>query len=94
MIERRRLPNRRACESFAFEHAGARYLACVSRYSDGQLAEIFVDVAKPGSSLAEHAADAAVLASLLLQHGLSAKAIAHSICGPLSVALTLAEQQP
>ena len=94
MSERRRLPNRRACTSFVFSHGGTKYLACISRYSDGRLAEIFLDVSKPGSTLAEHAADAAVLASLLLQHGITAKAIAHSLSGPLATALALAEQQP
>jgi hypothetical protein len=94
MSERHRLPNRRSCESFAFEHAGVRYTACVARYSDGRLAEIFIDASKPGSALSEHAADVAVLASLLLQHGITAAAIKHSISGPLATALALAEQQP
>ena len=95
MSERRRLPNRRLCERFAFEHAGVKYTACIARYSDdNKLAEIFLDVSKPGSTLAEHAADAAVLASLLLQHGITAKAIAHSLSGPLATALALAEQRP
>jgi hypothetical protein len=89
--ERERLPDRRGSESFQFEHAGFSYTATVSCYSDGRLAEIFLDYKRPNSQLAEHANDAAVLASLLLQHGVSAAAIRHSISGPLSTALALAE---
>jgi hypothetical protein len=90
---RERPPNRRPCTSFTFSHGGTEYLASVSYYGDGRLAEVFVDVAKPGSALAEHANDAAILASLLLQHGLTAAAIKHSITGPLSTALALAERE-
>ena len=78
------LPNRRASVSFQFEHDGAHYTATVSRFSDDRLAEIFIDATKPGSAIAEHASDAAVLVSLLLQHGVTAAAIRHSISGPLA----------
>ena len=39
-----------------------------------------------------HANDAAVLASLLLQHGVTAAAIRHSIAGPLATALAHVEE--
>lgn len=87
---RERLPNRRASVVFAFTHGGAHYTGTVSRFDDGRLAEIFIDTAKPTSALAEHVADAAVLASLLLQHGVSAAAIKHSISGPIAGALEVA----
>lgn len=89
---RRTLPNRRGSMRFPFTHDGARYSATVSRYSDGRLAEIFLDAAKPDSALAVHASDAAVLASLLLQHGVEAEVICRSISGPLATALEKAEE--
>jgi hypothetical protein len=92
-VARERLPNRRASESFTFERDGIRYTATVTFFSAKRLAEIFIDTAKPGSAIAEYANDAAILASLLLQHGVSAAAIKHSLSGPLATALTLAEAQ-
>jgi hypothetical protein len=88
---RQQLPSRRASELFQFEHGGVGYTATISRFSNGRLAEIFIDHSRPNSQLAEHANDAAVLASLLLQHGVTAATIRHSISGPLAVALALAE---
>jgi hypothetical protein len=87
--QREKLPNRRGSESFQFEHAGVSYTATVSCYSDGRLGEIFIDHARPNSQIAEHANDAAILASLLLQHGITAATIRHSISGPLATALAL-----
>ena len=92
MNRRRRLPDRRGSLLFQFEHSGVEYTATVSKFQDdGKLAEIFIDHRCPNSQLAEHANDAAVLASLLLQHGISVAAIRHSISGPLNSALGLAE---
>jgi hypothetical protein len=42
MSERRRLPNKRASESFSFEVGGLRYSATFSRFGDGDAAEIFL----------------------------------------------------
>ena len=90
---RRRLPTRRASESFTFQRNGVMYRATVSFFADGGMAEIFIDAAKPGSAIAEHANDAAVLASLLLQHGVTAAEIRHSISGPLGTALDLVRER-
>lgn len=89
---REKLPNRRASESFQFEHGGVRYTASVSFFDGQRLGEIFIDALKPGSAIAEHAQDAAVLASLLLQHGVTAATIKHSISGPLATALKIASE--
>ena len=43
------LPNRRHSETFGFEYAGMGYIATVSRFSDGRLAEIFLANHKAGS---------------------------------------------
>ena len=91
--QREKLPNRRASESFQFEHQSIAYTATISRYGDGRLAKIFIDHSKPNSQIAEHANDAAVLASLLLQNHITAAAIKHSISGPLSTALDLIEER-
>ena len=91
--ERQHLPSRRASTAFQFVRAGIRYTATISKFDDGRLAEIFIDAAKPGSAIAEFASDAAVLASLLLQHGITAAAIRHSISGPLATALAKAEER-
>jgi hypothetical protein len=93
-MTREHLPNRRASEVFEFEHASVRWTATISRFSDGRLAEIFLDHGRPNSQLAELANDAAVLASLLLQNGVTAAAIKHSISGPLATALAKAGERP
>ena len=79
-MQRECLPDRRADSTI-------RYSATVAFFSDGRLAEIFIDCKWPGSAIAEHANTAAILASLLLQYGVAVEIIEHSISGPLAVAL-------
>ncbi len=67
-MSRHRLPNRRAGETIGFEFRGAAYSATVSYFSDGKLAELFIDAA-------DDARDAAVCLSLALQFGTPASAI-------------------
>lgn len=81
------LPNRRANASFSFEHEGHRYRATAGRFANGDLAEIFLDVGKAGTPLQSNAETAAILVSLLLQHGVSVDTIRHSVGGPIAVAL-------
>jgi hypothetical protein len=66
---RERLPNRRASETFSFEVEGLHYYATFSRFADGRVGEIFIDNHKVGSQSHGNATDAAVAASLALQHG-------------------------
>jgi hypothetical protein len=68
---RRRLPNRRHHLVLEFEHGGFAYTAGVGFFDDaGQHpAEIFLTTAKHGTVLDTNARDAAIAASLLLQHG-------------------------
>lgn len=68
-MTRRRLPNRRRSEVVAFEFGGFSYTATVSRFGNGDLAEIFLDVAAVGSPVSTIARDLAVTASLALQYG-------------------------
>jgi ribonucleoside-diphosphate reductase alpha chain len=97
MTTRQRLPNRRGHELLDFEHGGIRYTAGVGRFEDGGLAEIFLNTAKHGSALDVIARDAAVAASLLLQHGCPVETLRQALTrngdgsgsGPLARALDL-----
>jgi hypothetical protein len=88
---RERLPNRRLSFAFNLKHDGHHYRVTGSRFADGRLAEIFIDLpAKMGSPLHSTASTAAILVSLLLQHGVEPETIRHSIEGPIAAALELA----
>jgi hypothetical protein len=80
------LPNRRANASLSFEHEGHHYRATAGRFANGDLAEIFLD-GKAGTPLQSNAETAAILVSLLLQHGVRVDTIRHSVGGPIAVAL-------
>jgi hypothetical protein len=92
---RRRLPDRRASEIFGFEAAGMGYMATVSRFDDGALAEIFLTNNKVGSHADCNARDAAVVCSIALQSGVLIETIRHALMrddsgrasGPLAAAL-------
>ena len=88
-MTRKRLPNRRAALRYPVEHDGQTYLATIGLDTNGKPAEIFLDASKPNSAIACHANDAAVLASLLLQHGVGADEIRHSVSGPIAKALEM-----
>jgi hypothetical protein len=68
-MNRRRLTHRRPSETFEIEVGGLRYTATVGRYPDGTVGEVFLQNHKPGSQSDTNARDAAVAASLALQHG-------------------------
>jgi hypothetical protein len=96
-VTRQRLPNRRGHELLDFEHGGIRYTAGVGRFEDDTLAEIFLNTAKQGTAIDVNARDAAVAASLLLQHGCSVDTLSQALTrngdgsgsGPLARALDL-----
>jgi hypothetical protein len=97
---RRRLPNRRGHELLSFEHGGIHYTAGVGRFENGDMAEIFLNAQKHGTAVDLSARDAAIAASLLLQHGCHMdtlrKALTRnsdgSASGPLARALDLVAQ--
>jgi hypothetical protein len=66
---RDRLPDRRACETSSFEHAGAGFTMTVGRYLDGRPGELFIGAAHANSALDALASDAAIAISFALQHG-------------------------
>ena len=103
MSTRSRLPNRRPSETFALDCNGLSYLATISRFQDGRLAEIFISNAKAGSHSDAAAKDAAVVASIALQHGVSVDVIRHALLrdshgrasSPLGAALdVVVEREP
>jgi hypothetical protein len=79
MTTRRRLPHRRGAVALDIEHAGHRYRLHVGYFHDGTLGEVFLDAAKQNSTLDAFAADAAILVSLLLQHGALPVEIGHAL---------------
>jgi hypothetical protein len=88
MNDRKRLPNRRGNTSLGFDCEGFHYRATAGYFGDGALAEIFLEVpGREGTPLESNANTAAILASLLLQHGVAPAAIRHTIAGPIAVAL-------
>jgi hypothetical protein len=87
--ERKTPSTRRPLLSFSVECEGHSYRASVGWFNDGKLAEIFLDTGKFGTTLQANADTAAILTSLLLQHGVSPDVILHSISGPIAVALRL-----
>jgi ribonucleoside-diphosphate reductase alpha chain len=97
---RRRLPNRRLCETLNFQCNGLRYTASISRYPDGTLAEIFISNAKAGSHSDAAAKDAAVICSIALQYGVPLDTLRKALLrdprgvasGPLGVALDMIAQ--
>lgn len=76
---RSRLPNRRSCLTFDFEHAGIGYTATIGFYGHGAVGEIFLSC-KRVSSAADAGANAlGYLCSLLMQHGCSLETIADAL---------------
>ena len=96
-MTRQRLLNRRGHELLTFEHGGIRYTAGIGRFADGTLAEIFLNTAKQGTAVDVNARDAAMAASLLLQHGCPVDTLRQALTrnsddsgsGPLACALDL-----
>jgi hypothetical protein len=94
---RRRLPNRRASESFDFECGGLRYTCTYSRFADGCIGEIFLSNHKSNSGADVNARDAAIATSFALQYGADIGAIRRALCrnengsasGPLGAALDI-----
>jgi hypothetical protein len=85
--ERKTLSTRRFNRSLPVECEGYNYRASAGWFDDGQLAEIFLDTGKFGTALQANADTAAILTSLLLQHGVAPDVILHSISGPIAIAL-------
>ena len=79
MNRRRRLQQRRGAIAVELEHAGHHFRMQIGCFPDGALGEVFLDAAKQNSALDAFAADAAILVSLLLQHGATPAEIGHAL---------------
>ena len=98
---RRRLPDRRASETFSLHCGGLNYVATISRFDNGRLGEIFLTNHKAGSAADTAARDAAITCSIALQYGADVQTIRKALCrdgsgnasGPLGVALDLLLQE-
>jgi hypothetical protein len=87
-MTRRRLPNRRASMTVEFWFEGFTYRATASRFPDGRIAELFLDVGKAWSAVQAQAETAAMLVSMLLQNGIHCDDIRSLIKGgPIGYAL-------
>jgi hypothetical protein len=100
---RQRLPNRRPSETFDLASQGLKFTATVSRFTDGTVAEVFLQNHKAGSMAGINAQDAAVVCSIALQYGVPIEVIRKALMrdshgrpsGPLGTALDLiAEVSP
>jgi hypothetical protein len=92
-MNRERLPNRRAAETFEIEVNGLRYTATVSRFADGRIGELFLSNHKSNSQADTNARDSSIALSFAVQP----RAIRCALCrdshgrvsGPLGAALDL-----
>jgi hypothetical protein len=95
--ERQRLPNRRVSENFEIVANGLQYRVTISRFPNGDLAEIFIGNGKAGSDSDTAAKDSAIVCSIALQFGADVDTIRKALCrdgrglasGPLGGALDL-----
>ena len=74
-----RLPDRRAAETVELEHSGSRFMVTIGFYPDGRPGEVFTHGARSGSSLDALLADACVVVSCLIQHGVEPRDLAASM---------------
>ena len=83
-MTRRRLPDRRPSATQAIRWAGSddqatTYTVTVGFHLDGTPAEVFADGPKTGSAMQALLADACVVVSLALQHGIAPADLARSM---------------
>ncbi len=78
-MSRERLPDRRPSETADLEYEGTSYALTIGFYLDGRPGEAFTGNAKVGSGVEAVLDDAAILVSLLLQHGVEPAALAETM---------------
>jgi hypothetical protein len=79
LIMRSRLQNRRQNSSFELCHAGMKFTASIGFYADGRPGEVFLSSNRIGSPIEAMARDAAIMASLAMQHGADLETIRASL---------------
>jgi hypothetical protein len=78
-MTRTRLPHRRAAETVQLQYDGTRYMVTIGFYPDGRPGEVFTHGARSGSSMDALLADACVVVSCLIQHGVEPRDLASSM---------------
>ena len=78
-MTRTRLPDRRAAETVQLEHNGTRFMVTIGFYPDGRPGEVFTHGTRSGSALDALLADACVVVSCLIQHGVKPRDLATSM---------------
>ncbi len=78
-MSRQCLPDRRAAATVELEHGGSRFTVTIGFYNDGRPGEVFTHGIRTGSSLDALLADACVVLSCLIQHGVDPSEIARSM---------------
>jgi hypothetical protein len=99
---RESLPNKRACETIAFERNGLNYHATVGFFADRRPGEIFLNHDSSDSLADVLASDAAIAVSLALQFGCPVEIIRHALkrdargqaASPIGTALDLLTVSP
>jgi hypothetical protein len=76
---RQHLQDRRPHWLYRFECDGQSYTGGIGRFEDGRIAEIFINGSKVGTAAETNAQDAAIIASLALQHGCPIDTIRHAL---------------
>ncbi len=76
---RQRLQDRRPHWLYRFECDGQSYTGGIGWFDDGRIAEIFINGSKVGTAVETNAQDAAIVASLALQHGCPIDTIRHAL---------------
>ena len=91
MSVRQRLANRRQSEFFQFQAMNLRFTASMSRYPNGDIAEVFIDNHKAGSAVGTLVRDSAILLSFALQYGASLSDIGKAVArdGPVGQAISI-----
>ena len=78
-MTRARLPDRRVAETVALEHGGTRFMVTIGFYPDGRPGEVFTHGIRTGAGLDALLADACVIVSCLIQHGVEPRDLAASM---------------
>jgi hypothetical protein len=78
-MTRERLPNRRPNETQEFERDGIRIKMTIGYKPNGDVGEIFLNADRANSMIDVLMSDAAIIASIALQHGVPLRQIAHAI---------------
>lgn len=78
-MTRELLPSRRYSETFEVVVQDIKYTATLGFYEDGRPGEVFLNGTKVGTVLDLNACEAAVMASLALQHGAQLEVLRHAV---------------